>query len=195
MKLAKFAILAIFAIGILLAGCIPSLHQLYTNKDVVYDPKLVGAWKDPNSLDRWEFQKGSEPNSYTLVYTDDKKKTGSFDVHLVKLDKMLFLDVFPKDANQPYNDYYKLHLYPVHTFVKVEQIDPLLKLRFMDIEKFTKRLEKEPKLIKHELVEPPVEDSRKIILTASTKELQDFMLKHANDENVFAKPIIMKRID
>jgi hypothetical protein len=45
MKLTKFAI---FAIGILLAGCIPSLHQLYTDKDVVYDSKLIGVWKDPN---------------------------------------------------------------------------------------------------------------------------------------------------
>jgi hypothetical protein len=183
-----------FTLGVLLAGCIPSLHQLYTDKDVVYDPKLIGTWKDPNSLDRWQFAAASEPNCYTLTYTDEKKKNGSFIVHLVKLDKMLFLDVFPKDANQPYSDYYKLHLYPVHTFIKVEQIEPTLQMRFMDVDKFTKRLEKEPALIKHEVVENRADNYPKIVLTASTKELQDFMRKHANDEGIFSKPIILNRV-
>lgn len=138
MKRGKFLFLLA---GLLFTGCIPSLHQLYTDKDVAYDPKLLGEWKDPNSADRWEFRP-AEPNSYLMIYTDQNKNAARFSVHLVKLDSMLFLDIFPKEANQPANDFYKLHFYPVHTFAKINQIAPALKIQFMDTDKFTRRLKK-----------------------------------------------------
>jgi hypothetical protein len=189
MNLFKFAI---FLFGVLLVGCVPSLHQLYTDKDVVYDPKLIGVWKDPNDKDMgtWEFCRAAEPNSYKMIYTDKEKKSGSFDVHLVKLDKMLFLDVFPNDPNLPYNGYYNFHLLPVHTFIKINRIEPTLQMCFMDAGKFEKRLEKEPDLLKHEVLG---NKQPKYVLTASTKELQKFMLKHADDEDVFGKPCNLKR--
>ena len=182
----------IFTLGIVMAGCIPSLHPLYTNKDVVYDPKLVGVWSDSNDTGIWEFRPAPEPNSYTMIYTDKDKKAGAFSVHLTKLDGMLFLDVFPNEPNLPYNGFYNLHLQPVHTFMKVDQIEPILKMRFMDVDKFAKRLEKEPHLLRHEVMKDG--SQQRIVLTASTKELQAFMLKHANDEGVFSKPSNMKRI-
>ena len=183
----------LFVFGVLLAGCVPSLHPLYTPKDVVYDPKLIGAWSDPNSSDSgtWEFR-ASEPNSYTMVYTDKDKKTGSFSVHLVKLDGTLFLDVFPNDPNLPQNGFYQMHLLPAHTFMKVDQIEPNLKLRLMDVDKFTKRLEKYPALLKHEILEQG--SDKRVVLTASTKELQEFMRKHAGDKDVFGEPSNMKRM-
>jgi hypothetical protein len=140
----------------------------------------------------WEFRTAAEPNSYKMIYTDKDKKSGSFDVHLVKLDKMLFLDVFPADPNLPYNGYYNFHLLPVHTFIKIDQIEPTLQMRFMDADKFEKRLAKDPNLLKHEVLG---KNRPNIVLTASTKEMQDFMLKYANDETVFGKPAIMKRTD
>jgi hypothetical protein len=189
MKLAKYLIL----FSVLLGGCIPSLHRLYTDKDVVYDPNLVGTWKDPNSADIWEFCP-AEPNSYLMIYTDQNKNAAKFTVHLVKLDKMLFLDIFPKEANQPSNDFYKLHFYPVHTFAKVNQISPTLNMQFMDINKFTRRLAKNPMLLQHEVIEHHADNYPKIVITASTAELQDFMRKHAQDEDVFAKEITMNRV-
>jgi hypothetical protein len=180
--------------GLLLTGCIPSLHQLYTDKDVVYDPNLAGIWKDPNSAATWEFR-AVKPNSYLMIYIDEKNNPALFAVHLVKLDKMLFLDIFPKEAHQLSNDFYKLHFYPVHTFVKVNQIEPSLNVQLMDIDKFTKRLTKNPTLLKHEVIQNQSDNEAGIILTASTKELQDFMLKHANDEGVFAKVTILYRTE
>ena len=31
---------------VLLAGCFPSLHPLYTEEDLVYDSALVGTWTE-----------------------------------------------------------------------------------------------------------------------------------------------------
>lgn len=183
----------LFVFGILLAGCVPSLHPLYTPKDVVYDPKLVGVWADQNSPDsgKWEFRP-AEPNSYTMIYTDKDKKTGSFNAHLAKINGVLFLDVFPNDPNLTQNGYYQLHLLPVHTFMKVDQIEPALKLRLMDVDKFTKRLEKNPAMLKHEILQQG--SDKKVVLTASTKELQEFMRKHAGDKDVFGEASNLKRI-
>jgi hypothetical protein len=182
----------LFVFGVLLAGCVPSLHPLYTDKDVVYDPKLVGVWSDPNSSDTgiWEFRP-AEPNTYTMIFTDKDKKTGSFSVHLAKLNNTLFLDVFPNDPNMPQNGFYQIHLLPAHTFMKVDQIEPTLKLCFMDVDKFTKRLEKNPTLLKHEILK---NGEAKLVLTASTKELQEFMRKHAGDKDVFGEPSNLKRM-
>jgi hypothetical protein len=29
--------------------CVPSLHGIYTDEDVVFDPNLVGLWNDDDS--------------------------------------------------------------------------------------------------------------------------------------------------
>jgi hypothetical protein len=197
MKSKKFLLITL---GIILAGCVPSLLPLYTPKDVVYDPKLIGVWTDPNSpySGTWEFRGIPDSNSYLMIYTDEKRSSGVFVVILMKLDKMLFLDVFPiDDPNLQINSLYAIHFLPVHTFMKVEQIEPTLKLRLMDVDKFTKRLEKNPQLLKYEVIyEASIFEKKqlKIVLTASTKELQDFMRKHANDSDVFGEPSNMKHV-
>jgi hypothetical protein len=184
----------IFVFAVLLASCVPSLHPLYTDKDVIFEPKLLGVWDDSNDTGIWEFRAGAEPNSYEMIYTDKEKKSGSFQAHLVKLDEMLFLDVYPNDPNcQAGSSYNKMLLVPAHTFLKVEQIEPTLKWQFMDVDKIQKHLEKDPKLLKHELVLTQNKET-KVILTASTKELQDFMRKHANEDWVFGKAVNMKRM-
>jgi hypothetical protein len=49
-------------------------------------------------------------------------------------------------------------------------------------------LENDPNLIKHEIVQD------RLVLTASTKELQKFMKAHADDEGLFGEPSKMKRV-
>jgi hypothetical protein len=50
-------------------------------------------------------------------------------------------------------------------------------------------LESDPNLLKHEVVKD------NILLTASTKQLQEFVEKHISDENFFEEKLILKRLD
>ena len=59
----------------------------------------------------------------------------------------------------------------------------------MDGDKFGKRIKADPNLIKHEVVED------RVVLTASTSELQEFMRRHANEEGVFAEATELKRFE
>src|SRR5207245_7376674 len=88
---------ALLTLGLLLAlgGCIPSLHPLYTDNDVVFDPALLGQWvrAERDSKQTLTFTK-ADKNAYKLVQTDDSSN-GVYIAHLVKLDGKLFLDIKP----------------------------------------------------------------------------------------------------
>ncbi len=170
--------LAFFVLAITLSGClIQSLHPLYTDKEVVFEEKLIGKWSEDGDY-ILEFKKG-EGKAYKMRMFDGKE--GRFKAHLVKLKDMMFLDIYPDDETiEGMQGFYRMHLLPVHTFMKVDEIDPNLQLRTLDYEKVSEMLKEDPNLLKHEVLE-----EEHIVLTAPTKQLQEFMTKYASVEGVF----------
>ncbi|MBC8469442.1 MAG: hypothetical protein H8D56_08210 [Planctomycetes bacterium] len=188
-----------YLLAALLGGCVPvmSLHPLYTEKDVVFEERLLGRWvDDPNRPETaWEFHRIEEPNNaYSLVFSDEEGKKGSFVAHLVRLQNKLFLDVYPseppweiEDPNKlelPYNSFF---LIPAHTFIKIDFNGPQLKMWLTKDEEMEKLLKEEPNAVKHTFIED------KLILTAPTKELQSFVIKYADDKRVFKGEIVLDR--
>jgi len=188
-----------YLLAALLGGCVPvmSLHSLYTKENVVFEEKLLGAWvDDPNNPETtWEFNPIEEPkNAYKLFFSDDKGQKGSFVALLVKLQNKLFLDVYPDelpwepdDPNEAKWLYNSFFLIPVHTFIKIDSIEPQLKMRLTDDDKMAKLLKEDPNAVKHTSIED------RLILTASTKELQAFVLKYAEDNRVFTNEVVLNR--
>ena len=185
----------------LLGGCVPvmSLNPLYTKDNVVYDDKLLGTWvDDPNGPEMtWHFESVDKPkNAYKLVFTSEDGLKGSFVAHLVKLRDDLFLDIFPdkapwdlEDPNESDWPYNALLLIPAHTFVKIDSVGPRLKMRLMLETELKKMLEEDPDIIAHVTVED------RPVLTASTKELQAFVLKYADSDKLFSGEISLERRD
>src|SRR5215211_7115001 len=77
------------------AGCVPSWNPLYTQKDLVVDPQLVGTWKGDEG-ETWKFEKTGD-KKYKLVYTDAEGKA-TFAAHLLKINDRQFLDLFLHDS-------------------------------------------------------------------------------------------------
>jgi hypothetical protein len=71
-RLKMRAIKLMVALGLVafMAGCVPSLHPLFTEEDLVYDPALVGTWAEKEGEDIWTFRKSGE-NAYDLIYTEE----------------------------------------------------------------------------------------------------------------------------
>lgn len=175
---------AFYLLAVMLGGCVlSSLHPLYTDEELIFEEKLIGKWSEESNV--WEFRAG-EPNTYQMRVFDGQE--GRFVAHLVKLGDMLFLDIFPdsETLGEP-QDFYGFHILPVHTFMKVEQIEPKLQLRAMNYDKVSKMLQEDPNLLKHEVVDD------RIVLTASTEQLQEFIIKYANEEGVFAEATELAR--
>ncbi len=171
---------------ILSAGCVRLLHPLYTEQDVIFDPRLVGVWSTENPRETMEFSKRGETD-YQLTYTDDGK-SGKFVVHLLRIDGKLFLDLLPQQEREPnQNDFYESHFLPVHSLIHIKQIEPTFQMRVPQLDWLHEFLKDNPKAIRHEKIGP------QIILTASTKELQTFWLKHLDTKDAFQESEILKR--
>ncbi|MBC8481239.1 MAG: hypothetical protein H8D47_01055 [Planctomycetes bacterium] len=182
----------LYLLLIVVGGCVPSLHPLYTEKDIIFEEKLLGTWKSDDPDWVWEFEKGDEENSYDLFITEEpgeEQKKDKLIVHLVRLDDMLFLDFYPEGTLGEKGDIWLMHLVPAHTFMKVEQIDSIFKARFMNPDEIANMLEDKPDLIRHEVIKDD-----KIVLTASTLELQNFIKEHAEDEDFFLESGEFKRV-
>jgi hypothetical protein len=155
----------------LIAGCIPSLNPLYTDETIVFEPALVGTWKQPQGAARWQFTKRDE-KSYGLVYTDDQGQQGRFIGRLVRLEGELFLDLYPEDEQIDASGFYKFHLVPMHTIYRVRGPQPKLELAAIDFKWLDEYLAAHPQEI-----ECATFSGRKLI-TAPTAEVQKFVLAH-----------------
>jgi len=175
MKIKK---LACFVLVVAFGGCLPSLHPLYTEDTLIFRAELLGKWSDGDSI--WEFRDAGDME-YEMRVFDGKE--GRFSAHLVQLDDMLFLDIYPADGTlQEMQSLSAMHLVPAHTFMKVEQIQPKLVLRAIDAGEVGNLLEDDPNLLKHEEVD------NGLVLTASTEALQAFMLAFGHNEDLFEEP-------
>ncbi|MBN2268992.1 MAG: hypothetical protein JXN61_00160, partial [Sedimentisphaerales bacterium] len=201
-----------YILAALLGGCVPifSVSPLYTEKDVVFKDELLGVWADPNNpKGAWEFKRHDESkNVYKLIVDIGDDAKGLFDARLVNLNDRLFLDVYPNDegieqtigdleekAKDPNSTVWPLNfafLVPVHTFIKVDAVEPMLKMRLTDDDLMKKLLEQEPNAVKHVVLN---ENEDRFLLTASTEELQAFVLKYADGDKLFEKPIVLKRTE
>jgi len=170
----------------LMAGCIPSVHPLYTDQDLIFDASLIGEWADKGGKETWTFTKSGE-NAYKLLYLDEKGKKGEFAVHLLNVGDRRFMDLYPSDPDLQQNDFYKCHLMPVHMFFRVQQKENTLRMAFMKPDWIKKFLQEHPDAVKHEKVDDG------IVLTAQPKELQAFLITHEKTPDAWDESSPMTR--
>ena len=179
------------ALMTLLAGCvITSVYPFYTAQEVVFDPRLIGAWAETGATnaanEHWQFVKAGG-QAYKLTVQDKEQRT-EFDTHLFKLQGRLFLDLCPRE--RPDN------ALPLHYLIKVIRLEPALEMNMLDYDWLKKLIEKDPKAIRHVVVPKRLgeEGDGDLVLTADTAELQTFILKWEKADGAYGKePKIMNR--
>lgn len=177
MRKTTFSTLAL--VTVLLLGCGPalSLHSLFTDEDVIFNPALVGVWGEKEN-DCWTFRKSQKGNTYDFFYTNTSKSNAdslSFVGHLLILDGKMFMDVksMESDINNP------LLALPAHAFLRLSLEGDSLGIAYLDDSWLKDNIEKNKIRIKHELVDDG------IVLTASPKELQKLVISCAEDKDAF----------
>ncbi len=188
MRTVKAVLLA--AAAVLLAACVPSIHPLYTEEDATFEPKLLGTWVEENDPKQtWELQK-AEGIKYAVTFHEEDKRV-ELEGRLVRLEKFLFLDLY-----RPEPDVFQI---PAHTFVQAWLDGDSVRAAMLDPTWLKKALDSGRTSIAHMLFPAPgsssglrTEPSEDIALTASTKELRAFLLKHAENREAFS-PQKMRR--
>ena len=180
--------------GLVLAGCVPSWNPLYTEKDLAFDPLLVGKWqpvdRKEGSLEKWAFSKTAD-KQYQLDQTDQEGRTAIFTVCLVKLGDNRFLDLYLtklQDDGVNLNSWAGFSLVPAHLILKIEAIDSNLKIAAMNPDWVKKFVKQNPQAIEHRVL-----PDDNIVLTANTSQLQKFVVAHVKEEGLFGDAMTFKR--
>ncbi len=170
---------SIFGFTLLFLGCpVRSLQPLLLEKDVVFDPNLLGQWAENG--ESFTFQQWGK-NGYRILWTD-AKDTVVYRAQLGGLGKAWFLDSFPPDAGK--NDY---HLLESHLISQIWTTGDTLRISLLEGDWLREMIDAKRLAISH------VRRDSEIILTASTEELQKLVVKYANDAGAFAEPGIFIR--
>ncbi len=174
----------------LFLGCVPSWNPLYTDKDLIFDPALVGNWKDKDNKETWTFEKAGE-KSYKLTHADEEKHVGKFEARLLKIGSRRFLDLYLTEASEKdleCNSLAKAMLLPGHLFLRVDELGDSFKMAAPDPNWLEKHLAANPGAIACRKI-----GDGQFVFTAESKELQAFVMKHADGEALFGEPFTLKR--
>jgi hypothetical protein len=185
MSKALLMTIAMLVVVLLFPGCVPFLHPLFTAKDIVYDQAFLGTWVESNGLNTWTFEK-DDNQGYTLTFVE-RGQPAVFATRLGKLSGKYFIDLYP-DQPDIKNDFYKWHLVRAHSFASMDIVGDTLKVAMLDGKWLTDNLESGKVILKHEKLDSD------FVITASTEELQKFVIDHLNDSVAFSNKMdLIKR--
>lgn len=177
------------SLGAMLAGCVvTSVYPFYMEKDLTSDPALLGDWlreiKDsPDEI--WKFEKLRE-KSYRLTLIEERHAT-VLEAHLFKLQGQLFLELASMEQ-----DY---HVIPPHYLLKVRQLTPALRMSELNYQWVQEVVVKDPGALRHHFARTGDKpEDRRLILTASTAELQKFVIQHLETADAWKDSFDLKRL-
>ena len=198
-----FAFLLIF-----LSSCLNTLHPIFTEKDLAYDPKFIGTWNTERSGNKEKVVISNlatensvelpgnistiKQKGYLITYQDEHGDTRQYIAFLAHIGKHLYFDYYPaaKKEDRKLDEFFGIHFVRMHTSYRVEFLnDGNFELSQLD-GSYVKSLIDEKKIrISHE-----TDAEGDITITASTKELQQYLLKYGdepsayeNDKTIFKK--------
>ena len=171
------------------AGCVvPCLQPLFEAKDAIFDPALLGSWrnaKDSNG-ETFTFTRNESKNEYRILDHQADGRQATLTALLGKVGGRQYLcaaldyDALPETG--------RWFAFPPHLLIfRVEQTTPELKLTMLSFEACKKLLKAKPDATAHVMLKPTgeKEESAIPILTGSTTELQRFIKENGDAANLF----------
>jgi hypothetical protein len=170
-------------------GCkeIVSVYPFYTERDLVTEPALAGTWCEPgetNESDHVEFR-ATGPGRYAVEIrtraetNSPATETSVFEFCAFRLKTGLYLDA---DMRPPRNEGVAI---PQHQVWRLTVTGAEMELMGLDYDWLRAHLKRHPNALRH-LVLKPADTNSDIVLTASTRELQAFVMKHSRSPGLFS---------
>ena len=162
-------------------GCyVQSIQPLYDDKNMAFDPELVGTWVADEDEEYVFTVSDTTRGMYTMI-SEVSGSRARFEAVLLELGGAAFLDIYP-EAPQTDNTFYMDHLLRVHNILRVEMDADTLWVSDFDAEWMQTQMDKKRLRLAH----VPLDGA--ILLTGSTGELQSFVQKHAKTAEAFSEP-------
>lgn len=193
----KWILLTVAGIQVLSSCTIFSLHPLYEAGDLIEEPELIGQWQETSDGKEYISFEKFKDKKYLFKYLEKKPDKNSdtevdsvsFEAGLLKVGTHYFLDLYPWYEDGRDESWYLFRNFiPTHAFLKIEWEGQHMILYLFDYDQMTKLFEQNRIRIKHEMV------GDFIVITASTRDLQRFIRKYADDPEAFDDPDYFKKI-
>jgi len=185
---------------IFLSGCLTTLHPIFTEKDLAYDPKLIGTWKTENqdnkgqvvitnlasesSVELPDNISSIKQKGYFISYQNGPGETSKrYIAFLARIGKHLYFDYYPADRkeDEKIDEFFGAHLVKMHTSYRVEILnDGSFELSQLDESYVTKLIDEKKIRISHE-----TDADDNTVITASTQELQQYLLKYGDEPSAY----------
>jgi hypothetical protein len=173
--------LALAGAILLTMGCyVQSIHPLYDDKTMAFDPALIGTWVADEDEEFVFTVTDTTRGMYTLV-SEEGGASARFEAVLLELGGAKFLDIYP-DAPSTANSFYMDHLLRVHNILRVEMDADTLWVSDFDGEWLQTMIDKKQLRLSH----APLDGA--VLLTGSTRELQGFVTKHSKTAEAYSEP-------
>jgi hypothetical protein len=160
----KYYFFFFFSLAIIFIGCpTRSLQPLFNEKDLLFNPLLVGSWKEGETT--YTFQQSTDKNYRVVIRSESEPDSFVYSVKLGKIGSSWFLDSYPSVNSEEH------HYLSAHIFTRMTLQGDSLRLGSLENDWLSKKIEK------GEIKIPHVERDGDIVLTASTSELQQLIRK------------------
>jgi len=176
----KMTCIAILGATLFLMGCpARSLFPLFAEKDLVFNPDLLGTWVDLDKEEYTFLKSGGQ--GYDVLMREKEGSACLLSVKLGQLGKYWFLDSSPGEKNSDY------HLLPTHVITRIWLKGDTLKTASLEGDYLKDSITSGNLKVTHAL------DGSDVLLTASTEELQQLVLRLAENEAAFPDPSTLVR--
>lgn len=175
-------VLSVLGAAALLLACEPalSLHPVFTEKDVVFEPALLGAWGEKDEETTVLFFQRFGENAYEITLTEDNQEKSRFKGRVARLGNFLFLDALPAEPASG-RGILDMHRLPAHSISRLWIEGDTLFLAPLEEDWVEEKIKENKAAIAHMFIED------RCVITAPTADLQRFLLKYAEDEKAFPK--------
>ena len=190
MKKIKVSVI-LFSVVLCLAGCLTTLHPIFTGKDLITDPRLIGNWEKAKDKTKVIYR---QPNANELnnlspalseagkIYMlDEKDERGDIRstnyAFMLKLGKYFYMDYYPASEKErgSADNFFAAHYIPMHSIYRIEFKDNnSFNVQRLDGGYLEKLIKNKQIRIRHEVME-----DGGIFITAPTEELQQYLIKYS----------------
>ena len=183
---------------VLLNGCLTTLHPIFTEKDLVFDPRLAGNWKkskdsstalyrQANTGDLEGLSPALKRNAARIYIREEKDSRGRTKstsyAFMVKLGKYYYMDFYPADlkTTELAVEFFAVHYVPMHSIYRIKFAGNYsFDIQQLDAGYLEKLIRNKQVRLKHE-----VTDDGNYLITAPTAELQQYLIKYSDTPEAY----------
>jgi len=192
MKRIKVSVI-LFAVVLCLAGCLTTLHPIFTAKDLITDPRLIGNWekakdktkviyRQPNANELSNLSPALQSEAGKIYMLDEEDERGGIRstnyAFMVKLGKYYYMDYYPASEKErrSADNFFAAHYIPMHSIYRIEfKNNNSFDVQRLDGGYLEKLIKNKQIRIRHEVME-----DGGIFITAPTEELQQYLIKYSD---------------